>query len=95
MGMDVIKTAQTFFMEGVMLPKHNIINIALIPKVDNQSKVSQFISISLCNVIYKLISKIILERLKKVIPKLISSCQLALYRVIQDNYIADFSWHES
>lgn len=81
MGMDVIKTAQNFFMEGVMLPKLNITNIALIPKVDNQSKVSQFISISLCHVIYKLISKIIVKRLKKVIPKLISSCQLALYRV--------------
>lgn len=67
----------------------NATNITLIPKVGNPSKVSQFRPISLCNVIYKLISKIITERLKLVLSKLISPLQLAfiLGRAIHDNYL--------
>lgn len=53
------------FVEGVMLTKLNRTNIALILKVANPAKVSQIRQISLCNVIYKLISKLLVERLKK------------------------------
>jgi hypothetical protein len=40
--------------------------IALIPKVKNPSKVSYNIPISLCNVLYKLIAKVLTNRLKKI-----------------------------
>lgn len=72
-----------------MLPVLNHTHITLVPKVDNPSKVSQFRPISLCNVIYKIISKLMTERLKLVLPKLISPYQLAFIsgRAIHDNYI--------
>ncbi|KAB1205912.1 hypothetical protein CJ030_MR7G027903 [Morella rubra] len=80
---------QDFFLNGVMLPELNSTHLTLIPKIDNPSKVSKFRPISLCNVIYKLISKILAERLKLVLPKLISPYQLAFVprKAIQDNYI--------
>lgn len=88
-GADVIASVQNFFITSRLLPEINHTNLVLIPKVDNPSLVGQFRPISLCNVVYKLISKILTERLKKVLPKMISPYQLPFVqgRFIQDNYI--------
>jgi hypothetical protein len=50
---------------------------------------AKFRPISLCNVVYKAISKILAKSLKPLLPKLISSWQVAfdLDRKIQDNNI--------
>lgn len=78
-----------FFGYGKLLPALNHYNLSLIPKVTSPSTVSQFRPISLCNVIYKIISKLMIERLKLVLPKLILPFQLAFVsgHAIQDNYI--------
>ena len=47
-----------------MLPKINHTNIVLIPKVKNPQKMSEFKPISLCNVIYKILSIVLANRLK-------------------------------
>lgn len=88
-GRDGIAAVQEFFSSGWLLPQLNHTNLVLIPKVDNPSLVGQFRPISLCNVIYKIISKILTERIKVVLPKLISPYQLAFVkgRLLQDNYI--------
>lgn len=89
-GDDVVKTVQQFFKEGFLLQHLNVTNLVLIPKVEHPSLVNQFRPISLCNVIYKVISKTMADRLKVVLPRLVSPFQLAfvLGRQIQDNYIA-------
>ena len=61
-----------FLNDGVMLPDLNHINILLIPKMKNTEKMSKFRPISLCNVIYKVISKVLANRLKQVLPNIIS-----------------------
>ena len=61
-----------FLNDGVMLPDLNHINILLIPKMKNPEKMSKFRPISLCNVIYKVISKVLANRLKQVLPNIIS-----------------------
>lgn len=63
-GGDVVRTVQQFFQEGHLLPNLNETNLVLIPKVAIPSNISQFRPISLCNVVYKVISKILAKRLK-------------------------------
>ena len=53
----------------------NANHIALIPQKSNPYCVFDFLPISLCNVMYKLISKVLANRLKEVLPHVINSTQ--------------------
>ena len=77
MGDDVVFVVLDFLNNGNMLPEINHTNIVLIPKVKNPQKMSEFRPISLCNVIYKIISKVLANRLKQVLPDIISPTQSA------------------
>jgi hypothetical protein len=63
--------------------------IALIPKRLGPFSVNHFRAISLCNIIYKIISKILANRFKVLLHHFISPNQSAFVpsRTIQDNYI--------
>lgn len=53
----------------------NLSFLDLIPKESNPSSSYRLCSISLCNVSSKVISKILIERLKKLLPSIISNNQ--------------------
>ena len=76
-GDSVVLAILDFLNNGNMLPDINHTNIMLIPKVKNPERMSEFRPISLCNVIYKIISKVLANRLKQVLPQIISPTQSA------------------
>ncbi|CAN0840801.1 LINE-1 retrotransposable element ORF2 protein [Linum grandiflorum] len=80
---------KSFFTTAKMPEGWNSTHIALIPKVQNPTSMAHFRPISCCNFNYKVISKIMTQRLKKWIPILVSETQAAFTggRVIQDNII--------
>ncbi|GKC71020.1 RNA-directed DNA polymerase, eukaryota, reverse transcriptase zinc-binding domain protein [Tanacetum coccineum] len=78
-----------FFSNGKLLREVNSTLIALIPKVQDSKSVTDFRPIACCNVIYKCISKILTNRIKGGLDKLINLNQSAFIqsRSIQDNIL--------
>lgn len=78
-----------FLNGGSLDPSVNKTFIALIPKSHNASLVSEYRPISLCNVVYKLIAKTLANRLKLVLPSIISQNQSAFVPgcLITDNVL--------
>ena len=91
-GNDVIEATLSVLNNGVMPANINHTFISLIPKINASTNHKDFRPISLCNVIYKIISKTIANRLKKIIPKLVSETQSAFMseRFISDNILIAF-----
>lgn len=85
----VIGTANDMYNNLSNLQDLNQTHIALIPKVAAPDKANQFRPISLCNSSYKILSKILANRLKSILPLVISENQNAFLqeRQIQDNII--------
>ncbi|KAL0455558.1 UNVERIFIED_CONTAM: hypothetical protein Slati_0895000 [Sesamum latifolium] len=76
-GEEVTQAILEFFLNGKLLKQVNATLLVLIPKVQAPSRVSDFRPISCCNVLYKVITKIIVQRLRPVLDSLISPSQNA------------------
>ena len=91
-GTDVSDAVIDYINSGKFLQSINFTHITLIPKKKNLELMSYFRPISLCNVIFKLVSKVLPNRLKRILGRIISDCQSAFVaeRVITDNILISF-----
>lgn len=77
------------FDHGSLDPYFNKTLLVLIPKVSALDSITQFRLISLCTVPYKVLSKVIVNQLKLLMPVLISENQTSFVggRNIMDNVV--------
>ena len=86
---ETIAAVKMFFEIGNMPANIYHTAIVLIPKVKNPNLLSQFWPFNLCNVLYKIASKVVANRLKLILPDIIFDEQstFVLGRLITDNII--------
>ncbi|WMV48673.1 hypothetical protein MTR67_042058 [Solanum verrucosum] len=77
---DLMSTMQNFHSQEFFEKSFNATYIALIPKKSGAKELRDFRPISLIGSVYKLIAKILTERLKKVMHKLVDTQQMAFLR---------------
>jgi hypothetical protein len=71
-GVEVTSAGLRILRGDDNLEERNEKFIVLIPKVTSPTELGQFCLISLCNVIYKISCKLLANRLKKILPEVIS-----------------------
>ena len=87
LGSEVFQTA-TGWLENLSFPSNlNDTLICLIPKCTDPQSMKDLGPISICNVIYKIIAKVLANRMKHILSRIISSTQstFAPRRSITDN----------
>ena len=86
---DLVDVVNNLLVTGILDPRLNITNICMIQKTERPTRMTELRPISLCNVWYKIISKVLCQRLKICLPSLISETQSNFVpgRLISDNIL--------
>jgi hypothetical protein len=79
-GSEIFEANKQWLLQGRFPDDLNNTNIVLIPKVDNPTFMKDLRLISLCNVLYKIVSKVLANRLKPFLTRYISFEQSAFCR---------------
>ena len=72
----MIEEVKKIFVSRNVLDYLNRTHIALIPKIQGPETLGNYRSISLCNIVYKVVTKVIVARLRPYLDKLISPMQM-------------------
>lgn len=64
---NMVRMVRSFLKGEVSIGPLNETNIVLIPKIDNPEWVHQFLPISLCNFVYQIIFKLLVNRMKNLL----------------------------
>ena len=91
-GEDITKEVLHFLNGGSLPSGWNETVVVLIPKVPNPESLKDLRPISLCNILYKVASKVLATRLKLILPEIISQNQSAFVpgRLITDNVMVAY-----
>jgi hypothetical protein len=87
---DVVSAVKRFFEDGRM--PEGVNDTVLIPKVQHPETLKEYRPISFCNVVYKILSKCLVNRLRPILDDIISESQSAFIpgRLITDNTLIAF-----
>jgi len=77
---EVMSAMAAFYASGYIPKGYNASFLALVPKVRDPVMLEQYRPISLVGAMYKIISKVLAERLKKVLPSIIDESQSAFLK---------------
>lgn len=75
MGSDISKFVQTMFITSWIPEDLTQVKLVLIPKIPNPETVSHLRPVSLCNTLYKLVTKLLVNKLKPFLPTMIHPTQ--------------------
>ncbi|XP_019155316.1 PREDICTED: uncharacterized protein LOC109152193 [Ipomoea nil] len=92
LGPEVVSFCRLFMNTGKMPERVNDTHIVLIPKCKTPENMSEFRLISLCNLIYRIIAKVLATRLRVLLDSIIDPAQSAFIpgRSIVDNVLIAF-----
>ncbi|CAN0884349.1 Transposon TX1 uncharacterized 149 kDa protein [Linum grandiflorum] len=91
-GDEVIQACQQWLRQGSIPRDIQSTTIVLLPKIPHPTNMKELRPISLCNVLYRLVAKVLANRLRRILPQVIDDEQSAFVRgrSIFDNIIVAF-----
>jgi Reverse transcriptase (RNA-dependent DNA polymerase) len=79
-GPDVVRQIQDVFVRNQAPDEWMLSHLVLIPKIDHPSKPTHFRPLSVCSVYYRLLTKIIANRVKPLLSGLVSNTQMVFLK---------------